>query len=62
VNYKINNYMKKLIKIVGLALAGLMTWFSPVQMANSGICCVACAMKKEEEVKIEYVKEEDTKE
>jgi len=54
--------MKKLIKIVGLALAGLMTWFSPVQMANSGICCVACAMKKEEEVKIEYVKEEDTPE
>ena len=51
--------MRQIIKIIGLALAGLMTWFSPVQMANNGICCVACAMKKEEEVKIEQVKEED---
>jgi len=54
--------MKKIVKIIGLGMAGLMTWFSPIQMANAGICCVSCAMKKEDDVKIEYVKEEDTKE
>ena len=49
--------MRQLIKIIGLCMAGLMTWFSPVNMANAGTCCVACAMKKEEEFKIEYVEE-----
>ena len=55
--------MKKIITIVSFFMAGLMSWFSPIQMAEVGICCTACQLKKEEEVKIEYVKEiEDTDE
>ena len=53
--------MKQLIKVIGVFLAGLMTWFSPVNMASTGMCCAACTMKKEEEYKIEYIQEkEDT--
>ncbi len=49
--------MKKFIKIVSMLMAGLMSWFSPVQMANSGMCCASCVLKNEEEDKIEYVEE-----
>tara|TARA_R110001592_G_scaffold227939_3_gene484373 strand:+ start:5057 stop:5224 length:168 start_codon:yes stop_codon:yes gene_type:complete len=50
--------MKKIIKIVGLFMAGLMSWFSPVQMASAGMCCVSCQLIKEEnEAKIEYLEE-----
>jgi hypothetical protein len=49
--------MRKLIKIFSMLMAGLMSWFSPVQMANSGMCCAACVLKNEEENKIEYVEE-----
>ena len=49
--------MRKLIKITSMLMAGLMSWFSPVQMANSGMCCTACVLKNEEEDKIEYVEQ-----
>ena len=49
--------MRKLIKILSMLMAGLMSWFSPVQMANAGMCCVACVLIKEEENKIEYIEE-----
>jgi|TARA_R110000782_G_scaffold203922_2_gene292481 hypothetical protein len=50
--------MKKLIKILSLLMAGLMSWFSPIQMANAGMCCLACQLKKEEDIKIELPIEE----
>jgi len=49
--------MKKIIKILSMLMAGLMSWFSPVQMANAGMCCAACVLIKEEENKIEYIEE-----
>tara|TARA_B110001450_G_scaffold18726_1_gene17180 strand:- start:2181 stop:2348 length:168 start_codon:yes stop_codon:yes gene_type:complete len=49
--------MRKLIKILSMLMAGLMSWFSPVQMANAGMCCAACVLIKEEENKIEYIEE-----
>jgi|TARA_B110001452_G_scaffold57106_1_gene44276 hypothetical protein len=49
--------MRKLIKILSMLMAGLMSWFSPVQMANAGMCCAACVLIKEEENKVEYVEE-----
>ena len=52
--------MKKIIKFISVLMAGLMSWFSPVQMANSGMCCAACVLKNEEENKIEYVEEVNT--
>jgi|TARA_R110002050_G_scaffold78970_1_gene168785 hypothetical protein len=41
--------MKKIIRIIAFLMAGLMSWFNPVQ---AGMCCVSCAMKKEDEVEI----------
>ena len=49
--------MRKIIKILSMLMAGLMSWFSPVQMANAGMCCAACVLIKEEENKVEYVEE-----
>ena len=49
--------MRKLIKILSMLMAGLMSWFSPVQMANAGMCCAACVLIKEEENKVEYIEE-----
>jgi|TARA_R110000823_G_scaffold285476_2_gene403927 hypothetical protein len=49
--------MRKIIKILSMLMAGLMSWFSPVQMANAGMCCAACVLIKEEENKIEYIEE-----
>jgi hypothetical protein len=49
--------MRKLIKILSMLMAGLMSWFSPVQMASAGMCCAACVLIKEEENKVEYVEE-----
>ncbi len=49
--------MKKIITILSFFMAGVMSWFSPIQMADIGICCTSCQLKKEEEVKIEHVKE-----
>ena len=47
--------MSKVIKILGFIMAGVMSWFNPVQV---GMCCVSCAIKKEDDdVKIEYVEE-----
>ena len=51
--------MKKIVKIVGLFMAGLMSWFSPIQMANAGMCCMSCQLKKEDETKIEYIEEKN---
>ena len=51
--------MKKIVKLVGLFMAGLMSWFSPIQMANAGMCCMSCVLKNEEETKIEYVEQID---
>ncbi len=42
----------KIVKMVGLLMAGLMSWFSPIQMVNNGICCVGCDMKKEDEIEL----------
>jgi len=53
--------MKKLIKILSLLMAGLMSWFSPIMM-NSGTCCVGCDMKKEDEVQVELPVEEEKSE
>mgnify|MGYP003636700918 CR=1 FL=1 len=41
--------MKKIIKIIAFLMAGLMSWFNPIQ---AGMCCVSCAMKKEDEMEI----------
>jgi len=41
--------MRKLIKILSMLMAGLMSWFNPIQ---AGMCCVSCAMKKEDEIEI----------
>ena len=49
--------MRKIIKILSMLMAGLMSWFSPVQMANAGMCCAACVLIKEEENKVEYIEE-----
>ena len=54
--------MRKVIKILSMLMAGLMSWFSPVQMANAGMCSAACILKNEEENKIEYVEEINTEE
>ena len=49
--------MRKIIKVLSMLMAGLMSWFSPVQMANVGMCCAACVLIKEEENKVEYIEE-----
>ena len=54
--------MKKVIKFISVLMAGLMSWFSPIQVANSGMCCANCVLKNEEENKIEYVEEVNTEE
>ena len=54
--------MKKVIQILGLVMAGLMTWFSPMQITHGvNSCCAECVLKKEDEIEMvieEYV--EDT--
>ena len=53
--------MKKVIQIIGLGMAGLMTWFSPMQVTHGiNSCCAECVLKKEDEIEVvdEYV--EDT--
>jgi len=52
----------KLLKPLGLLMAGLMAWFSPIQQIPHGEagCCAECAMKKEDEIEfVEEVKEEE---
>jgi len=49
--------MRKIIKFLSILMAGLMSWFSPIQMANAGMCCASCVLKNEEEDKIEYVEQ-----
>ena len=51
--------MKKIIKFLSILMAGLMSWFSPIQMANAGMCCASCVLKNEEENKIEYIEQID---
>ena len=50
--------IKKVIQIMGLGMAALMTWFSPMQI-NHGVnsCCAECVLKKEDEIEVveEYV-------
>ena len=53
--------MKKAIQILGLGMAALMTWFSPLQITHGiNSCCAECVLKKEDEIEVveEYV--EDT--
>jgi hypothetical protein len=55
--------MKKIIQILGLGMAGVMSWFSPLQMAHGlNMCCAECQLKKEDEIEIveEYVQEDMT--
>jgi len=45
--------MKKGIQILGLAMAGLMTWFSPLQTTHgTNSCCAECVLKKEDEIEV----------
>jgi|TARA_B110000459_G_C16314951_1_gene360968 hypothetical protein len=56
--------MKKTIQIVGLAMAGLMAWFSPLQITHgTNSCCAECTLKKEDEIEVveEYVQEDTSK-
>ena len=42
---------KKTIQIVGLAMAGLMAWFTPLQTTHgTNSCCAECVLKKEDEI------------
>jgi hypothetical protein len=53
--------VKTIFKIAGLTMAGLMTWFSPMQLTHGADgCCATCQLKKEDETKIEYLEEENT--
>tara|TARA_R110000824_G_scaffold143820_2_gene311584 strand:- start:1384 stop:1554 length:171 start_codon:yes stop_codon:yes gene_type:complete len=55
--------MKKTIQILGLGMAGLMSWFSPLQITHGAtMCCAECQLKKEEEIEIveEYIQEDTT--
>ena len=55
--------MKNLIQILGLFMAGLMTWFAPLQLSHtSNMCCAECVLKKEDEVEVvqEYVEDTTT--
>ena len=43
--------MKKAIQMLGLGMAGLMTWFSPMQITHGvNSCCAECVLKKEDEI------------
>ena len=45
--------MKKTIQIVGLAMAGLMAWFTPLQTTHgTNSCCAECVLKKEDEIEV----------
>ena len=45
--------MKKGIQILGLTMAGLMTWFSPLQTTHgTNSCCAECVLKKEDEIEV----------
>lgn len=51
--------MKKLVRFIMALLVGVF----PIQqhvIHGTGQCCAECAMKKEEEVKIEYIEEQNT--
>jgi len=50
--------MKKAFQILGLSMAAVMTWFSPLQITHGvNSCCAECVLKKEDEIEIveEYV-------
>ena len=52
--------MKKIIQILGLGMAALMAWFSPLQMTHGvNNCCAECVLKKEDEIEVveEYVQD-----
>ena len=45
--------MKKTLQILGLTMAGLMTWFSPMQITHgTNSCCAECVLKKEDEIEV----------
>ncbi len=51
--------MKKAIRFLMALLVGIF----PIQQQvihGTGQCCAECAMKREEEVKIEYIEEQNT--
>ena len=44
--------MKKVFKFICFLVAGLVSWFAPLQtsaLEAQGICCATCVMKKEED-------------
>ena len=50
-----------MFKFLCFLAAGLVSWFAPLQtsaLEAQGICCVNCAMKKEED-KVEVVIQEE---
>lgn len=56
--------MKKLFQFLSLSMAGLMTFFAPMQTIQHGQngCCAECALKKEDEIEIVDEFEETTEE
>lgn len=56
--------IKKLSKFLSFTFACIVSMFAPLQgnaLEMQGMCCVACAMKKEEEEdRIEHVISDDT--
>jgi hypothetical protein len=54
--------MKKLINTLGTLLVALITSLYPIQQSQmmNGMCCVNCAMKKEEEIEVVVDEVENT--
>lgn len=52
--------MKKIIKFVSILMAGVMSFFSPVNVSHgdSG-CCAECTFKREDELEVVYDEEDD---
>lgn len=51
--------MKKMILVVSVGMAGVMSFFSPLTVSHgSQGCCAECTLKREDE--IEYVQEDES--
>lgn len=52
--------MKKIIKFVSILMAGVMSFFSPMNASHgeSG-CCAECTFKREDELEVVYDEEDD---
>ena len=51
--------MNKITKTFSFTMAGLMSFFSPLNISHGDAgCCAECTLKKEEEVEIVYDEQE----